>query len=114
MSEDRPTVILARTRKGRGFSEVEDRENWHGKPLPVEMAERAIANPAGIEEEILRPRVAAVAGRVGDVAVEVDVVLAIVDGVKPVAHVGAEEEAEAAIRPLARPRGSAGHARRGE
>ena len=26
----RPTVIIARTVKGRGFSEVEDREGWHG------------------------------------------------------------------------------------
>ena len=44
---DRPTVILARTRKGRGFSEIEDRENWHGKPLPAEMAERAIVELGG-------------------------------------------------------------------
>jgi transketolase len=44
---DRPTVILARTRKGRGFSEVEDREDWHGKPLPPEMAERAIVELGG-------------------------------------------------------------------
>ena len=29
-----PTVILAKTIKGRGFSEVENRENWHGKALP--------------------------------------------------------------------------------
>jgi transketolase len=43
----RPTVILARTRKGRGFSEVEDREDWHGKPLPAEMAERAIIELGG-------------------------------------------------------------------
>jgi transketolase len=42
-----PTVILARTRKGRGFSEVEDREDWHGKPLPPEMAERAIVELGG-------------------------------------------------------------------
>jgi len=42
-----PTVILARTRKGRGFSEVEDREDWHGKPLPPEMAERAITELGG-------------------------------------------------------------------
>ncbi len=34
ISGEQPTVILARTLKGRGFSEVEDRENWHGKPLP--------------------------------------------------------------------------------
>jgi len=44
---DRPTVILARTRKGRGFSEVEDREGWHGRPLPAEMAERAITELGG-------------------------------------------------------------------
>ena len=42
-----PTVILARTRKGRGFSEVEDREGWHGRPLPAEMAERAIVELGG-------------------------------------------------------------------
>jgi transketolase len=44
---DRPTVILARTRKGRGFDEVEDREGWHGKILPPEMAERAIVELGG-------------------------------------------------------------------
>lgn len=37
-----PTVILAKTVKGRGFSEVEDREGWHGKALPPEMAQRAL------------------------------------------------------------------------
>jgi transketolase len=44
---DRPTVILARTRKGRGFDEVEDREGWHGRPLPEPMAERAIIELGG-------------------------------------------------------------------
>jgi len=44
---DQPTVVLARTRKGRGFSEVEDREGWHGRPLPAEMAERAILELGG-------------------------------------------------------------------
>jgi len=44
---DRPTVIVARTRKGRGFDEVEDRENWHGKPLPEDMAGRAIIELGG-------------------------------------------------------------------
>ena len=32
---DRPTVIVAKTIKGRGFSEVENKEGWHGKPLPA-------------------------------------------------------------------------------
>jgi transketolase len=44
---DRPTVILARTIKGRGFDEVEDAEGWHGRPLPPEMAERAIIELGG-------------------------------------------------------------------
>ncbi|WP_250550249.1 transketolase [Pseudonocardia sp. H11422] len=51
---DEPTVVLARTRKGHGFSEVEDRENWHGKPLPSEMATRAIIELGG--ERSLRVR----------------------------------------------------------
>lgn len=44
----KPTVIVARTHKGRGFHEVEDKEGWHGKALPAEMAERAIEELGGI------------------------------------------------------------------
>jgi transketolase len=44
---DRATVVLARTRKGRGFTEVEDMEGWHGRPLPAAMAERAIVELGG-------------------------------------------------------------------
>jgi len=44
-----PTVILARTVKGRGFSEVEDREGWHGKAFPPEMARRALAELGEVE-----------------------------------------------------------------
>jgi transketolase len=51
---DRPTVILARTIKGRGFSEVEDREGWHGKAFPADMAARAIAELGGKSDEIVR------------------------------------------------------------
>jgi transketolase len=45
---DRPTVVIARTKKGSGFSEIEDKENWHGKALPEDMAERAIAELGGV------------------------------------------------------------------
>jgi transketolase len=31
--KDRPTMIVARTLKGRGVSFLEDRDGWHGKPL---------------------------------------------------------------------------------
>jgi transketolase len=40
-----PTAILARTRKGRGVSAVEDHEGAHGKPVPN--AEEAIAELGG-------------------------------------------------------------------
>ena len=40
---ERPSAVFARTVKGKGFSEIEDSPSWHGKPLPAEMAERALA-----------------------------------------------------------------------
>ncbi|MCL2582854.1 MAG: transketolase [Streptosporangiales bacterium] len=40
-----PTVIIARTRKGRGVAAVEDKEGAHGKPLPD--TEEAIAELGG-------------------------------------------------------------------
>jgi len=42
-SSSEPTLIVARTRKGAGVSFVEDREDWHGKPLSRQDAERALA-----------------------------------------------------------------------
>lgn len=32
----RPTAIVAKTFKGRGFPNIEDADNWHGKPLGAE------------------------------------------------------------------------------
>ncbi len=52
--DERPTVILARTIKGRAFSEVEDREGRHGKALPEDMAARAIAELGGESNLIVR------------------------------------------------------------
>jgi transketolase len=51
---DRPTVILARTVKGKGFAEVEDRNGWHGKPFPAAMADRAIAELGGVRNLLVR------------------------------------------------------------
>jgi len=47
---DHPTVIIARTIKGKGFTEIENKEDWHGKALPPDMAERAIAELGGIRD----------------------------------------------------------------
>jgi transketolase len=51
-----PTVIVARTVKGKGFSELEDHEGWHGKALPPEMAERAIAELGGVRHLTVETR----------------------------------------------------------
>ncbi len=39
----RPTVVLARTVKGKGLGSIEGKEGWHGKALDPEMAEKVIA-----------------------------------------------------------------------
>ena len=41
---DRPTIVLARTIKGKGFPGIEDQEHWHGKPLDKETAARVIGH----------------------------------------------------------------------
>ncbi|MGZ4410746.1 MAG: transketolase [Gaiellaceae bacterium] len=42
----RPTAVVARTIKGKGYSAVEDKDGWHGKP--VENPEKAIAELGGV------------------------------------------------------------------
>jgi transketolase len=37
-----PTLIIAKTIKGKGFSEIENKNGWHGKALSKEQEERAI------------------------------------------------------------------------
>src|SRR5207248_2320686 len=44
----KPTVVIARTVKGKGFREIENKDGWHGKALPSDMAERAIAELGGV------------------------------------------------------------------
>jgi transketolase len=51
---DQPTVIIAKTIKGRGFSEVENSPDWHGKPFPQDMADRAIAELGGVRNLLVR------------------------------------------------------------
>lgn len=53
---ERPYVILARTLKGKGVSAIENREGWHGKPLPPDLAEQAIAELMPTSEQIEQAR----------------------------------------------------------
>ena len=38
----KPTIILARTIKGKGVSFLENKEGWHGKPVPKDLLESAL------------------------------------------------------------------------
>jgi transketolase len=55
LSSDRPTVILARTVKGKGVAEIENENGWHGKALPPDMAERAISALGGVRNDTVTP-----------------------------------------------------------
>ena len=45
-----PTVVLARTVKGKGVPEVEDKPGWHGKALKPDMAERSVTALGGVRQ----------------------------------------------------------------
>ncbi|MEO9220251.1 MAG: transketolase, partial [Mycobacteriaceae bacterium] len=53
---DQPTVVLARTIKAKGVPEIEDKNGWHGKALPADMAERAITALGGRSDLHVAPR----------------------------------------------------------
>ena len=53
--QDRPTMIIAKTLKGKGFSELENRDGSHGKTLSEDQAERAIAELGGRRSIVAPP-----------------------------------------------------------
>ena len=42
IGNQKPTMIIAKTKKGAGITSIEDKDNWHGKPLPKEMLDDAL------------------------------------------------------------------------
>jgi transketolase len=46
----KPTVILAKTVKGKGVSFIEDRNGWHGKPLKSDELARALGEIGGLPD----------------------------------------------------------------
>ncbi|MFI6048935.1 transketolase [Streptomyces violascens] len=55
-TRSRPTAVIARTRKGRGVAQVEDREGQHGKPLPdADAAIEELGGPRFVRVEVSPP-----------------------------------------------------------
>lgn len=49
---DKPSVIIAKTHKGHGISFLQDKEGWHGKPLPEEELEKALAELKDVDKSL--------------------------------------------------------------
>jgi transketolase len=52
-TEGRPTAIVARTKKGRGYSKIEDQPGWHGKASSPEDAEEALRELGGVRNDVI-------------------------------------------------------------
>jgi len=49
----KPTVVVAKTIKGKGYSKLEDKGGWHGKASSPEEAEEALAELGGIRSIVV-------------------------------------------------------------
>ncbi len=54
-ADERPTLIVARTLKGNGVSFLADAEGWHGKPVPADKEDDAIAELGGLRDVSVKP-----------------------------------------------------------
>lgn len=48
----KPFVIIAKTFKGKGISFLENKDNWHGKPLNKEDLEKALAELGNLDDKL--------------------------------------------------------------
>jgi transketolase len=51
-STNRPTMIIAKTIKGKGVSFLENKESWHGKPVPEEQLNDALKELGKIDFKV--------------------------------------------------------------
>jgi len=49
---NKPTIVIAKTIKGRGVSFMEDQNGWHGKPIPKERLQEALKELGNIDLNI--------------------------------------------------------------
>ena len=55
VSDSLPTFIVARTEKGHGVSFVQNEPGWHGKPIPADREQAAIAELGGVRDLRIAP-----------------------------------------------------------
>jgi transketolase len=55
LADERPTMIVARTEKGHGVSFLADHEGWHGKAVPADRLDEAIAELGGVRDLRVTP-----------------------------------------------------------
>jgi transketolase len=55
VADDRPTLVIARTEKGHGVSFLADQEGWHGKAVPADRVDEAVAELGGTSEIRVSP-----------------------------------------------------------
>ncbi len=53
LAQGKPTMIIAKTIKGKGISFLEDKEGWHGKALKQEELEQALGELGEIDKSIM-------------------------------------------------------------
>jgi transketolase len=51
-TSDKPVVIIAKTHKGHGISFLQDKDGWHGKPLPKADLEMALEELGEIDDTL--------------------------------------------------------------
>lgn len=49
----KPTMIIAKTIKGKGVSALEDKNGWHGKPLPKDQFEAAVKELGEVDKKLV-------------------------------------------------------------
>jgi transketolase len=49
----RPAMIIGRTVKGKGVSFLEDRDGWHGKPVPEEDLDQAVSELGEVDRGVI-------------------------------------------------------------
>jgi transketolase len=48
-----PTCLIAKTEKGHGFSQIVNKDGWHGKALPADMEKAALAELGGVRHLVV-------------------------------------------------------------